>query len=210
MCPARSSCASALGSLVTREPATNQNKGRGQAGSLSRSAGNACQPSRAAPAWAWRWESDSRRPVPSPPPRPHARPSPARGSPNPHRGSRGACAPEPRSRVAHRSLRVDVSVQPASHEAGSEVSLAAAASPAQTRPAAGSRRPHPGGHGRTRGQRAAGAAAHAPGREGRRGCRWATWRAASPAPLVPRARLVCSPAVIIAWESAEALTLRRT
>lgn len=65
------------------------------AGSLTRSAGNACQPSRVAPAWAWRWVSDSRWC----PPHPRAR---GRGSPNPHSGSRGASAPVRRSRVAQR------------------------------------------------------------------------------------------------------------
>lgn len=96
-------CASSPGSPVTREPATDQNK-RGRAagkargasaGSLSRSAGNACQPSRVAPAWAWRWVSDSRWC----PLHPRAR---GRGSPNPHSGSRGASAPVRRSRVAQR------------------------------------------------------------------------------------------------------------
>lgn len=65
------------------------------AGSLSRSAGNACQPSRVAPAWAWRWVRDSRWC----PLHPRAR---GRGSPNPHSGSRGASAPVRRSRVAQR------------------------------------------------------------------------------------------------------------
>lgn len=65
------------------------------AGSLTRSAGNACQPSRVAPAWAWRWVSDSRWC----PLHPRAR---GWGSPNPHSGSRGASAPVPRSRVARR------------------------------------------------------------------------------------------------------------
>lgn len=99
----RGRCASSPGSPVTREPATDQNKRGGaagrargaSAGSLSRSAGNACQPSRVAPAWAWRWVSDSRWC----PLHPRAR---GRGSPNPHSGSRGASAPVRRSRVAQR------------------------------------------------------------------------------------------------------------
>lgn len=131
-CPARHSCASALGSLVTREPATNQNKGRGQAGegrasagSLPWSAGNACQPSRVAPAGAWRWESDS-RPCPLHPrahmlgpPQPGAHLIPTMGVGGQVRLSRGlelhtgVCAEEvsvqrasvPRGRRAARSAR---------------------------------------------------------------------------------------------------------
>ena len=101
---------------------------RASVGSLTRSAGNACQPSRVAPAWAWRWVSDSCR-GPSLPPCPSAPPFPGRGSPNPRSGCRGAPAPGLRARVAacslHTRQRAAEALSP-----GSEVSLADIASPA--------------------------------------------------------------------------------
>ena len=100
----------------------------GSVGSLTRSAGNACQPSRVAPAWAWRWVSDSCR-GPSLPPCPSAPPFPAWGSPNPRCGCRGAPAPGPRARVAACSLHTRQRAAEAL-SAGSEVSLADIASPA--------------------------------------------------------------------------------
>ncbi|XP_057350782.1 cytosolic carboxypeptidase 4 isoform X7 [Manis pentadactyla] len=57
------SCYPAAGSRPKKRGGQAGRARRASAGSLSRSAGNACQPSRAAPARAWRWSSSDRQSV---------------------------------------------------------------------------------------------------------------------------------------------------